>query len=155
MYMLCGPAGSGKTTYAEDLVAQGMLKLSIDEDMAQHGKAGEDYTFEEYPALERGVLYEHRKKLVGSLVAGENVVLDYGFGRREERDKYKGLIEDSGGDWRLLYFATPKEVIWERLRERNLRSDANAVPISEELFNDMFSWFEVPNREGEIIIDLP
>ena len=155
VYMLCGPAGSGKTTHAEKLVAQGASKLSIDESMAQHGKAGEDYPVEEYPALEREVLRKNREALVGAITVGETVVLDYGFGRREERDEYKALIEESGGNWRLLYFATPRDELWQRLRARNQQVGPNAMPVSQQLLDDMLRWFEVPNREGEEIVNTP
>jgi predicted kinase len=149
--MLCGPAGSGKTTHAEGLVAEGAMKLSIDESMAKHGTAGEDYPVEEYPALEQEVLRENRELLVGAVAVGKSVVLDYGFGRRQQRDNNKALIEGSGGRWRLLYFAMSRDELWRRVRVRNEHAGSNAV-LSEQLFDEMFGWFEVPDGEGEEII---
>lgn len=153
--MLSGPAGSGKTTYAKTLEEQGILRLSIDETMARrHGRAGRDYPVEDYPALEREVLREHRETLIGTLAVGDSVVLDYGFGRREERDEYKTLIEENGGKWRLLYFAISRDRLWERLRARNEQPGPDAVPVSEALLDKMLEWFEVPDGEGEEKIEI-
>src|ERR1700756_3294288 len=122
VYMLCGAAGSGKTTYAERLIASGAVKLSLAESMAERfGRAGTDYPVQEYPECERTVLAEHRAQLIGMLSVGRSVVLDYGFGRREQRDEYKELITEHGGQWRLLYFDTPLPVLQQRLAERNGR----------------------------------
>ena len=151
VYMLCGPAGSGKTTYAEGLVAEGAIKLSIDESMAEHGRAGEDYPVEDYQNLEREVLRRHREQLVGAIAVGKNVVLDYGFRRREERDAYKAFIEENEGNWRLLYFVVSRDELWRRVSARNEQSGPNAV-LPEELFDDMLGWFEVPDGEGEEIV---
>ena len=148
--MLCGPAGSGKTTFAERLIASGAIKLSLDESMAErYGRAGVDYPTHQYPELEQTILAEHRSRLIGMLAVGTSVVLDYGFGRRKQRDEYKELIAAHGGNWRLLYFDTPIDVLHERLAERNQRDDANALPISRAELEEFVTWFETPQDEGE------
>jgi predicted kinase len=155
VYMLCGPAGSGKTTYAERLIESGAVKLSLDESMAErHGRAGVDYPITHYPALEQGVLADHRRRLIGMLATGTSVVLDYGFGRREQRAEYKELISEHGGKWRLLYFDTPMDVLQQRLAVRNERDDANALPVTQADIIDFVSWFEVPDGEGEEVISV-
>jgi predicted kinase len=152
-YLLCGPAGSGKTTYAEGLVLQGMVRLSIDESMDQrYGQAGVDYPVEEYPARENEVMEEHRVRLSGLLAVGESVVLDYGFPTRGERASYKKFVEEHGGQWRLLYFLATPELLRDRLRARNARNDANAQPVSEELLDRLLARFQVPVNEGEEVI---
>lgn len=153
VYMLCGPAGSGKTTYAEHLIANGVAKLSLDESMAErYGRAGVDYPVAQYPELERTVLEDQRARLIGMLSVGTSVVLDYGFGRRQQRDEYKGIIDAHGGNWRLLYFNAPVDVLQQRLSERNQRNDANALPVTNAEIVEFVSWFEVPSGEGEELI---
>jgi predicted kinase len=151
--MLCGLAGSGKTTYAEGLVGAGVIKLSIDESMSEHGVAGVDYPIEDYQALEQTVLERHRAELVGHIAAGTAVALDYGFKTRSERDEYKDLIQSNGGRWRLLYFKVPPEELWRRIDHRNQSPAANAVYIPKEVFDLMLGWFEEPSGEGEEIIE--
>jgi predicted kinase len=153
VYLLCGPAGSGKTTHAETLLAVGVTKLSIDEGMyAQHGEAGVDYPVEDYPARERDLLNGNRDRLIGLLAAGRSVVLDYGFWRRDEREDYKELIESHGGRWRLLYFRASPEALWRRIELRNSRADAGVPRISRALFERLLAQFEEPADEGEEII---
>lgn len=152
--MLCGLAGSGKTTYAEGLAQEGVIKLSIDEDMSEHGVAGVDFPVEDYRALEQAVLARHKAELIGHIAAGTSVALDYGFKSRDERNDYKGFIEEHGGRWRLLYFKVPPEELWRRIERRNESPGANAVYISREVFDMMLGWFEEPSGEGEEVIEV-
>lgn len=153
--MLCGPAGSGKTTYAEQLVAAGAVRLSIDEDMAQFGEPYLDYDpTRHYFDFEQQVLAEHRRRMLGLIAAGTTVVLDYGFPSRRQRTEYKDWITEHGGNWRLLYFDVPVEVLKQRVRERNARDDPNAQPIAEDTHDILIENFEVPVDEGEEIIDV-
>lgn len=47
--MMCGVAGSGKTTFAKKLEKEGFARLSIDEDIwATHGRFGVDYPEQNY-----------------------------------------------------------------------------------------------------------
>lgn len=42
--MMCGVAGSGKTTYAQQLEKEGYIRLSIDEELwSAYGRCGIDY----------------------------------------------------------------------------------------------------------------
>jgi gluconate kinase len=69
------------------------------------------------------------------------------------RNQYKKLIEDSGGKWKLIYLKVHPDNLRKRLKSRNNRFDANAFPIPEELLTLYLNGFEVPNGEGEIVID--
>src|SRR6266536_696019 len=111
-YLLCGLTGSGKTTYAEKLIAQGFVKLSLDEAVyAKCERAGVDYPAEKYPEYEAVAKKELQAKLVELLKNGQSVVLDYGFWKRAERDFYKRLVEENGGTWRLTYFKASPELL--------------------------------------------
>jgi septin family protein len=47
--MMCGVAGSGKTTYAQQLEKEGFVRLSIDEEIWKvNGRYGIDYPAEKY-----------------------------------------------------------------------------------------------------------
>src|ERR1700742_2746074 len=108
-HLLIGLTGSGKTTYARRLEAEGMLRLSVDEEVfARNGRYGIDYPDHEYPERERPVVDEMRQRLIEAIRSGRSVVLDYGLWRRAERDAYKKLVEDAGGTWRLIYLKVEK-----------------------------------------------
>ena len=151
--MMCGVAGSGKTTFSQLLEKKGFVRLSIDEEIwATNGRWGIDFPmgkFEEYRKdAERKLL----NRLIKLTQDKQQVVIDFSFWDRERRNQYKKLIEDSGGKWKLIYLKVYPNDLRERLKVRNKGFDANSFPISEELLTSYLNGFEVPNGEGEIVI---
>jgi predicted kinase len=153
VYLLCGLTGSGKTTYAKRLQAGGAVRLSVDEEVyARHGRYGVDYPVSEYFERERSVVEELRHRLVELVESGRDVVVDYGLWRRSDRDAYKRLVEAHGGRWRLLYFKVDREVLGQRLADRNRRADANALTVTPTALEDFIARFEEPADEGEELV---
>ena len=154
VHMLCGLTGSGKTVYAKHLEAEGCVRLSVDELVqARHGRYDIDYPAHEYPRLYDDAVAELDRRLVELLAAGRSLVLDYGLWERSNRDRYKRLVEGHGGRWRLVYFKAEREVLRRRLVERNRRSDANALTVTDTMLADFLARFEAPGGEGEVVID--
>ena len=58
------------------------------------------------------------KELVNLLKEKRNVVIDFSFWQRKKRNDYKKLIEDGGGEWRLIYLKVHPNDLRERLRIR-------------------------------------
>jgi predicted kinase len=151
--LLVGLTGSGKTTYARELEAAGMVRLCVDEEVhARHGRYGVDYPEHEYREREAPVVAEVRRRLAELVAAGRSVVLDYGLWTRAERDEWKRLVEAAGGRWRLIHLDVPREVLLRRLAERNRRSDANALTVTESALDDFIARFEPPSGEGEEVV---
>ena len=95
--MLCGLPGSGKSTYAQKLTAEGLVKLSPDEEVyARYGRAGVDYPKHEYAERYKDILVELEQKMLELLQQKKSFILDYGYWRRAHREKHKKLIEDHG-----------------------------------------------------------
>ena len=154
VYLLCGLTGSGKTTYARRLEAAGAVRLSVDEEVyARHGRYGVDYPMSEYFDRERPVVEELPWRLVELVESGHDVVLDYGLWRRRDRDAYKRLVEAHGGRWRLLYFKVDREVLRQRLADRNRRADANALMVTPSALEDFIARFDEPVGEGEELVE--
>ena len=100
----------------------------------------------------RAVKRELDTQLITVIKNHQSAVLDYGFWRRESRDYYKQLIENNGGEWKLIYLKATPEILLKRLKERNNRTDANAFPVSEEKLREYIERFEEPLNEGEEVI---
>lgn len=123
VYLLAGLPGSGKTTYAKALESEGVVRLAVDEEIqARHGLSGVDYPTEQYLEHLAGVLPEINKRLVDHVEAGRDVVLDQGLDLREDRDFYKRLVEEHGGQWCLINFDVDHTELIRRLEQRNARA---------------------------------
>jgi len=155
VYLLCGLGGSGKSTYyAQELAKTGLHKLSLDEEVyRRYGRVENEYSQDEYLQLYAQVKTELEHKLIELLGKQQSVVMDYGFWRRASRDYHKALIENHGGDWRLVYLKASPEVLMRRLENRNKRRGANAFPVTAEMLQKFIARFEEPHGEAEEVIE--
>ncbi|KAB8181923.1 AAA family ATPase [Microbispora catharanthi] len=151
--MMCGIAGSGKTTYAQELEQCGYIRLSIDEAVwALLGRDGGHLDQKEYEDHQARAEDALRQELVRLMRAGRRVVLDYSFWRRATRDRYKSLIESHGYRWELVYLKANPETLRRRLAARNALRGPNRVTVSEDLLRSYLAGFEEPVGEGERVM---
>ena len=121
VYLLAGLPGSGKTTYAKALESEGVVRLAVDDQiLARHGVLGVDYEAEEHAGHLAGVLEDLNTQLTDHVKAGRDVVLDHGLGQRDERDFYKQLVEQHGGQWCLIHFTVDHSELIRRLERRGV-----------------------------------
>ncbi|MGD6958295.1 AAA family ATPase [Rossellomorea aquimaris] len=152
--MMCGVAGSGKTTFSQQLEKKGFVRLSIDEEIwATHGRYGIDFPMERMEKYKEEAESKLRNDLLKLIHDKQQVVIDFSFWDRARRDRYKQLIEKSGGKWELIYIKVSPDELRERLKTRNKRFDANAFPITEELLASYLNGFEIPKGEGEMVVE--
>lgn len=86
--LLCGVAGSGKTTYAQQLETEGYVRLSIDEEVwAKSGRYGIDYDPADYAQLSAAAESVLRERLVTLIRQSRDVVVDYNVWQRASRDR--------------------------------------------------------------------
>lgn len=153
--MMCGVAGSGKTTFARKLEKEGFARLSIDEDIwTTHGRFGVDYPEENYELFKEKSEIKLRGELVNLIQAKHHVVIDFSFWQRQRRNDYKRLIERYGGEWELIHLKVQPDELRQRLLIRSERFDANAAfPITEDILTRFLNGFETPDGEGETVIE--
>jgi len=152
--LMCGLAGSGKTTFSKQLEAKGFARLSMDEELwSTAGRFGVDFEAADYPRhLEaaRGVL---RHRLIEAMQDRTPVVVDSAFWNRAARDEHKALIEQHGCAWRLVYLQASAETLRARLAERATRFDANAqFEVTPAMLERFLASFEEPEGEGEMVV---
>jgi hypothetical protein len=80
VYLLAGPAGPAKAAYARTLTDHGVVEV---------------------PASSPGQV---ASALVAHLQAGRDVFLDQEELPADQRDAYKALVEEHGGQWCLITF---------------------------------------------------
>ncbi len=152
--MMCGVAGSGKTTFSKQIEKEGFVRLSIDEEIwVTNGRYGVDFPIEKIEEYKKAAERKLCNQLIQFIQDKQQVVIDYSFWDRARRDRYKQLIETSGGKWKLIYIKVHPDDLRERLKIRNKRFDANSFPITEEILTAYLTGFETPKGEGELVIE--
>jgi predicted kinase len=151
--MMCGLAGSGKSTYARALERSGYTRLSIDEVVWRRiGRDAAELDPEDYERHRSTAERELLRELIDLMAARRPVVIDYSFWSRATRDRYKALIESHGCRWELVHLAARPETLRRRLATRNGLHGANSVTVSDELLDRYIAGFEEPLGEGERVI---
>jgi predicted kinase len=132
LFMLCGLPGSGKTSLARRLEAHGALALSLDDWMVARGSDDE---------LSEEIAREQWQTAAAALQAGRDVVLDWGFDSRQERDDIRARSAAIGASTRLVFLDLPKPELYRRLAMREWPS------VSAEDLDRWSREFEVPGAD--------
>ena len=150
--MTCGRICSGKSTYAGKLQKElGAVILSIDELMLDilGGDTGDMH--DEY--VRRTEMYLYRKS-AEIVAAGSDVILDWGFWTRRDRDFAREFYRSRGIDCQFHYVSIDDAEWKRRIEKRNAEVSAgrsDAYFIDELLAAKFQSLFELPD-EGEMDI---
>jgi predicted kinase len=148
---MCGPAGSGKSTYARQLEAQGMTRLSFDVELWHRGIT----TTPAPPEVLDEVEAVLRARLLELVDAGTDVVLDFSFWSRRMREQYRALLEPTGVIPETVYLAVDRETVLHRVRARRGRHPDDHV-LSDEVVLQYFDHFEPPtSQEGPLRVITP
>jgi predicted kinase len=155
VHMLCGIVGSGKTTLARRLALETKgVYFSLDEWMLTLYK--QPMSREEFDdRLDRccGMIWSVAKQV---LSANIDVILDFGFWKREQRLQFRKLTETASVLHNLYYMRCSPTVAQTRVRERNKDLPAAHFEITDEMFETFLPKFEPPTAEeglNMIIID--
>jgi len=145
---MCGPAGSGKSTYARRLERAGMVRLSFDVELWRRGVSAAPVPAELKDEVE-AVL---RSRLLDLVAQGCDVVLDFSFWSRRMRDDYRRLLAPTGVVPETVYLATDRATVLTRVRARQ-GEGAHDVVLTEELATRYFDHFEPPTPdEGPLTV---
>lgn len=146
--LMCGPAGSGKTTYTRGLERDGFIRLSIDEVAWSRGHRSQPLD----ETIAAQIETELRSRLAGLVRAGRDVVLDFSFWSRSSRTEYRTLLATLGVQAETVYLATPRDVALARVAARAWRH-ADDVALDAQRAAAYFDHFEVPTEaEGPLTV---
>jgi predicted kinase len=143
VYLICGQIGAGKTTFAKKIENEtGAIRFTPDEWMLK--------LYPEMPPKEEFDDYFYRCCDVVWGVASEivkrggDVILDFGFWKYKDRETYRELASEIGGESKLYYIDCIRDGIIERLHARNKERPNGAVEITDEMFDFYSPGFEPP-----------
>ncbi len=142
LHLICGLPGSGKSTLAEKIKNEHpALYLNADEWMARIVGSGYD---EEKRAVIEAIQWEVAEQ---ALRLGADVILDFGFWSRKERDGFRAKARAIGAIPKLYFLDVPRNELWRRLEARNEKLPVNTFRVEESDLNKWISQFEPPTPD--------
>jgi predicted kinase len=147
LFLMCGLPGSGKTTLARRLERErDALRLTPDEWIAR--LYGPRLT---PPALDwcrdpvEAVQWELAER---ALRLGVNVVLDFGFWSRAEREEFRARAAALGAGSELHFLDVPRAELSARVAERaGAEPPAGTFPVTEAQLDAWWQVFEPPRAD--------
>ncbi|HMQ31805.1 MAG TPA: AAA family ATPase [Chloroflexaceae bacterium] len=146
LHLMVGLPCSGKTTLARKLeYSCSALRLTPDEwHVRLFGQDAEDPAHDARHSLIEALLWEVASR---ALVLGTNVILDYGFWAREEREDYRSRARQLGASSEVHFLDVPPEELLRRLARRNAQRSRTAFYIPEAMMQPWISFFQKPTRD--------
>lgn len=137
---------SGKTTRARQLEDScSALRLTPDEwQIRLFGQDAEDPEHDGRHSLIEDLLWEIASR---ALVLGTNVILDYGFWAREEREDYRSRAKQLGASSELHFLDVPPDELLRRLAQRNAQGSLTAFYIPEQMMQPWIALFQKPTPD--------
>ncbi|SKB10308.1 GNAT family N-acetyltransferase [Aeromicrobium choanae] len=137
--LLCGAAGSGKSTYARRLEDDGWIRLSFDVETWRRGVR----SLPAPPEILGEIEDELRVRLVEAVAAGRDVVVDLSFSTRELRDAYRELVANLGIVAGTVHLPVDMSTAVERVRQRR-NTGPDDYRLTDEAVRAHVEGFEAP-----------
>jgi predicted kinase len=146
LHLMVGLPFSGKTTLARKLEGEcSALRLTPDE--WQVRLFSQDAREPEHDA--RHNLIEAMLWNVASraLELGINVILDFGFWAREEREDFRSRAKQLGASSEVHFLDVPEDELMRRLAVRNSQLSQASFHISEDMMKPWIAFFQKPTPD--------
>src|SRR5664280_1472897 len=134
---------SGKTTLAQRLESEkAALRLSPDEwQVRLFGQDAEEPEHNARHGLIEGMLWEIARR---ALVLRTNVILDFGFWAREEREDFRLRAKQLGASSEVHFLDVPEDELMRRLAIRNTQDSQESFHIPEEAMKPWIAFLQRP-----------
>jgi predicted kinase len=146
LHLMVGLPCSGKTTLAQKLEhEQSALRLTTDEwHIRLFGQDAEEPEHDARHTLIETMLWEIASR---ALELGTNVILDFGFWAREEREDYRSRAKNLGASSEVHFLDVPPDELMRRLAVRNSLSSPTSFYIPEEMMQPWIVFFQRPTPD--------
>lgn len=165
IYLVCGPIGAGKTTYAIQLAKEkNAIRFSEDEWLAnifvpdapeslleQPMQVVGDWATEKYQRCRHQIWSVCQQLLENNI----SIVLDGAAANKKQRDIFRKKADDFNVDFKLHYVTSSADVRHKRVFERNLeQGNTYSLEVTPAMFEHTEVFFEPPigNEFNEAII---
>jgi predicted kinase len=146
LHLMVGLPCSGKSTLAKRLEHElPALRLTVDE---WHIRLfGQDAHEPEHDARHSQIEALLWNVASRALVLGTNVILDYGFWAREEREEYRRRAQQLGASSEVHFLDVPPQELMKRLAERNSQPSQASFLIAEHMMKPWIAFFQKPTLD--------
>jgi predicted kinase len=150
-HLIHGYLGAGKTTFAKRLEREiSAVRFTHDEWMrALYGDDPPEQQFADHARRVSDLMEDLWSRC---LEVGVDVILDFGFWSRQERDRVRAAVTNKGADYRLYRLTCPDDAAWKRIQARNAALDSSLY-IAPNTFSVLKARFE-PLDEEEVRVEI-
>jgi len=148
IYMIHGFIGSGKTTFSKKLEAETKaVRFTPDEWMIKlYGENPPADKFAEYDEKIKELIWDLAEKVLNT---NTDVILDFGFWKKLERDEARSFAESISANIKLFNLDCPEEIMRTRVIDRTEKMPEGALFINENTFNILKEQFEPIDPQNE------
>lgn len=146
LHLMVGLPCSGKTTLAKKLENENSaLRLTADEwHVCLFGQDAEAPEHDERHGLIEAMLWKLASR---ALVLGIDVILDFGFWAREEREDYRLRAKQLGAGSEVHFLDVPDDELMRRLATRNSQDSQVSFHISKDAMKPWIAFFQRPTPD--------
>ena len=146
LHLMVGLPCSGKTTLAQKLEReQAALRLTPDEwHIRLFGQDAEEPEHDARHGLIEALLWNIASR---ALELGTNVILDFGFWAREEREDYRSRAKQLGASSEVHFLDVPADELMHRLAVRNSQPSPTSFYIPEAMMKLWIEFFQRPTPD--------
>jgi predicted kinase len=145
LHLMVGLPCSGKTTLARTLEEKySALRLTPDE--WQVRLFGQDATDPQHDARHSLIEVLQWEVAERPLALGINVILDFGFWAREEREDFRSRAKQLGASSEVHFLDVPSDELLRRLAQRNGQPGL-AFQIPKEMMESWIAFFQTPDQD--------
>jgi len=146
LHLMVGLPCSGKTTLAQELESeQSALRLTPDEwQVRLFGQDAEEPEHDVRHTLIETMLWNIASR---ALALGTNVILDFGFWAREEREDFRLRAKQLGASSEVHFLDVSEDELMRRLAERNSNLSQESFHIPEDTMKPWIAFFQRPTPE--------
>jgi hypothetical protein len=146
LHLMVGLPFSGKTTLAQKLESErSALRLTPDEwQVCLFGQDAKEPEHDARHSLIEAMLWKIASR---ALELGTNVILDFGFWAREEREDYRLRAKQLGASSEVHFLDVPEDELMMRLEERNSQPSQESFYISAEMMKPWIEFFQRPTPD--------
>jgi predicted kinase len=146
LHLMVGLPCSGKTTLAQQLEReQAALRLTPDEwQVRLFGQDAEEPEHDARHDLIEAMLWTIARR---ALELGTNVILDFGFWAREEREDYRSRAKQLGASSEVHFLDVSADELMQRLAVRNSQPSPTSFHIPEAMMKPWIAFFQRPTPD--------